>query len=418
MQASITILHEVVRQHAQEASSLAAIRSAMLRAPHAQLWSLRRLDERLAAHLDGLAVAGADGKGILEELLDDPVACDMFVVGTCTLGEGSPAQLQSLMQRAVTTPLLGRGLHAAFGWTSPDRLRGAVVELLRSADTFERACAIAACAMHRVDPGVAMRLQEADPVARARVLRAAGELGKREHVSACAHMAADEDAYCRFWAAWSAVLLGDRKSALETLVTFAFDNSSHQSRALQLLLQAVEPAVGHELLMAHTADASHVRLRIRSAGLLGNSRYVDWLIAQMGDPRLARLVGESFSLITGLDISRAPFWQQPPADFESGPTEDSNDDNVQLDEDDDLPWPDQERVHAWWGANRVRFAADERYFMGMRPAREHCIDVLKSGYQRQRIAAAYHLCLLNPGTPLFEWRAPAWRQQRELSQMT
>ena len=59
-----------------------------------------------------------------------------------------------------------------------------------------------------------------------------------------------------------------------------------------------------------------------------------------------------------------------------------------------------------------------RYFLGKPLSRAHCIEVLKNGYQRQRIAAAYHLCLLNPSTPLFEWRAPAWRQQRELAQMT
>jgi hypothetical protein len=56
--------------------------------------------------------------------------------------------------------------------------------------------------------------------------------------------------------------------------------------------------------------------------------------------------------------------------------------------------------------------------MGQPPSRNHYIEVLKNGYQRQRIAAAYHLCLLNPGTPLFEWRAPAWRQECELTQMT
>jgi hypothetical protein len=49
---------------------------------------------------------------------------------------------------------------------------------------------------------------------------------------------------------------------------------------------------------------------------------------------------------------------------------------------------------------------------------ENCIEVLKTGFQRQRIAAAFYRCLIQPGTPLFEWRAPAWRQQRELAQLT
>ena len=60
----------------------------------------------------------------------------------------------------------------------------------------------------------------------------------------------------------------------------------------------------------------------------------------------------------------------------------------------------------------------KRYFIGEPLNRENCLRVLKDGFQRQRIAAAIYLSLLNPGTPLFEWRAPAWRQQRLLSTMT
>jgi len=38
--------------------------------------------------------------------------------------------------------------------------------------------------------------------------------------------------------------------------------------------------------------------------------------------------------------------------------------------------------------------------------------------QRQRVLAAHYLCLLEPGTPLFNTSAPAWRQQRLLAKMT
>ena len=55
---------------------------------------------------------------------------------------------------------------------------------------------------------------------------------------------------------------------------------------------------------------------------------------------------------------------------------------------------------------------------GRARTRAHCIDVLKNGYQRQRILAAHYLCLLDPGTPLFNTSAPAWRQQRLLAKMT
>ena len=103
--------------------------------------------------------------------------------------------------------------------------------------------------------------------------------------------------------------------------------------------------------------------------------------------------------------------------MELGPTDNPDDENVEMDPDDGLPWPDPEKIQKWWAANGQRFQPGVRYFMGEPPTREHCIDVLKNGYQRQRIAAAEYLCLLNPGTPLFNTAAPAWRQQRLLAKM-
>jgi hypothetical protein len=67
--------------------------------------------------------------------------------------------------------------------------------------------------------------------------------------------------------------------------------------------------------------------------------------------------------------------------------------------------------------NGHRSGATAMASIRLRATREHCIDVLKSGYQRQRILAAHYLCRLNPGTPLFNTSAPAWRQQRLLAKM-
>jgi uncharacterized protein (TIGR02270 family) len=88
-----------------------------------------------------------------------------------------------------------------------------------------------------------------------------------------------------------------------------------------------------------------------------------------------------------------------------------------MDPDEGLPWPDVAKVERWWAANSGRFALGTRYFMGAPVTREHCIGVLKNGYQRQRILAAHYLCLLDPGTPLFNTSAPAWRQQRLLAKL-
>jgi uncharacterized protein (TIGR02270 family) len=142
---------------------------------------------------------------------------------------------------------------------------------------------------------------------------------------------------------------------------------------------------------------------------------VPWLINEMADDAHARIAGESLAMIVGLNLAQPAFQRDVPPDLHSGPTDFPEDDDVSMDEDDGLPWPDQSKVQTWWNQNRHRFTSGVRYFMGEPPNRSGCIRVLKNGYQRQRIAAAHHLCLLNPGTPLFEWRAPAARQQYELA---
>jgi uncharacterized protein (TIGR02270 family) len=132
----------------------------------------------------------------------------------------------------------------------------------------------------------------------------------------------------------------------------------------------------------------------------------------MTTPLLARVAGEAFVNITGADFNLDQLEALPPEDFEDGPTDDPADENVEVPEDVALPWPDVARVKAWWERNSGRFNSASRYFLGAPLSAESCKAALKTGFQRQRVAAAHHLSLLAPGTPLFNTSAPAWRQQR------
>jgi len=416
MASHTAVIHDVLSSHCEEASGLWLTRARLIDAPHVTLFELQRHDERIAAHLDGVSVAGAAGLDACRRLLEEPDAGVLFLLAVRTL-EDEPSRLQSLLDIAKSAPAFRAGVLAGFGWAEPGRLRGVVANLLGSPDPLHRLFGVAACSMHRVDPAIAAPQEEADASVRARLFRAAGELGQQGMLPVCAR-SADEDAEVQFWATWSAVLLGAGENALAKLAGIGFEGGARQAQALQLALQAANPDHGHALLQANAAEPERLRIRIKGAGCIGNPRYVPWLISQMSDDKLTRLAGESFSLITGLDLSRAPFERMPPENFESGPTEDPEDDNVAMDEDDDLPWPVQSEVQKWWDKNGARFTTGVRHFMGAPPSRAHCIEVLKNSYQRQRIAAAYHLCLLNPGTPLFEWRAPAGRQQRALAQLS
>jgi uncharacterized protein (TIGR02270 family) len=310
-------------------------------------------------------------------------------------------------------------LTSAFGWVSPNSLRGTIKDLLVSSDATSLRAAIAACAMHRVDPGLAAarRFENSNPEVRARSLRCAGELGLSEFVSTCAAAMSDEHPDCQFWAAWSAVLLGDRLSALQYLMKLAFEPSPWRARAFAIALQAANLPGAHERLQRLAQTPDQRRWLLKGSGFVGDPAYAPWLIQHMGDKQTARLAGEAFSLITGTDLRRQHLHRDAPGDIEAGPNDDPTDDSVEIDEDEGLSWPDPGKVQAWWSTNAQRFQVGTRYFMGEPLNFENCVLVLKSGYQRQRILAAHYLCLLEPGTPLFEWRAPAFRQQRLLAVM-
>ena len=174
---------------------------------------------------------------------------------------------------------------------------------------------------------------------------------------------------------------------------------------------------GHVVLQDIAKQGDEPRWLIEGSGIVGDPRYIPWLIGQMTVADVSRLAGQAFSLITGADLDRLQLFRAQLEDFEGGPTENPEDENVDMDPDEGLMWPDPHRIQTWWDANKHRFQPGRRHFMGAPVTREHCIEVLKNGYQRQRILAAHYLCLLNPGTPLFNTSAPAWRQQKLLAQM-
>ena len=113
--------------------------------------------------------------------------------------------------------------------------------------------------------------------------------------------------------------------------------------------------------------------------MAGDPYYVPWLIAKMQDPAFSRLAGEAFSFIAGVDLQSLGLAQKPPEVQQLPGSDSSDDDELTTGEDEDLPWPDAEKIAAWWRAHADRFASGTRYFMGGVPTREVCLKVLRSG---------------------------------------
>jgi len=409
----------VLGQHAEDAAVLRNTRSYLVRAPHVRLHLLRRLDERLAAHLDGLDVAGDHGSAVARAALETPGAGQVFTATVVAIERRDAAWLDKVLALAQALPEAQPGAVSAFGWVSAASLRGITRALLDSPGSFRRMLGLAACAMHQVDPGDAIEAaaNDADAALRARALRIAGERGQPARLAMCVDALGDEDEQCAFEAVRAAALLGDRRQALEVLHAFGAVPGPWRERALCLSLLLRPPEMAGELLRALSREASDARLLLRCVGVAGDPNLVPWLIEQMRRKESARLAGEAFSLITGADLALLDLESKPPQDVPQAPGDDALDDDVALPEDDSLPWPDADRIAAWWQHHGKRFASGMRWFMGAPVSASHALDVLRTGCQRQRALAALQLCLLRPGMPLFNVAAPAWRQKRWLDAM-
>jgi uncharacterized protein (TIGR02270 family) len=411
----------IVEQHCEETACLLTQRWALLDAPAAGIKALGRLDERLAAHLDGLRVAGSFARRLAGRAAGAPGAADsdLFAAAVLAVEAGDLSGLTALSGAPTVPAGLRRSVLAALGWVSADALRGVGNALLDDPLPLNRALGLRACVVHRVDAGIRLEvaLASADAGLRSCALRCAGESGRPERLAACRSALTDFDVRCRYSAARSAILLGDRTTALDVLAELAAEPGGMPRRGMDVLLKRMETGAAHAFLKDLARQGSRTRDVVRGAGLGGDPRHIPWLIETSKTQALARLAGEAFCNVTGADLEEERLHRPPPANFTAGPTDNPADDDVAMDEDDGLPWPDPAKLQAWWKVNQGRFQPGVRYFLGAPPTVAHCRQVLREGYQRQRIAAAEYLCLLSPGTPLFPTSAPAWRQQRWLRQI-
>lgn len=409
-------IEPIIAEHAEEASFVWFQRAHAVQAPNYSPKQLFQLDERLEAHIDGLRVAIAHGWTFDQAVLDQLNAADFFVAAVLAL-EARDDQCEGLVDRAARAPEVVAGIVSALGWVSASCLGGAVKRLLDDPLPLRQKLGIAACALHRRDPGSVLDsfLDSDAGSVRARALRTVGELGRMDLLARCQSALHESKPEIAYWGAFSAVLLGDRATALTALQDFSMKKGPQRLAALRMALQAADLDEAHEFLVALSGTPESSRIRIIGAGMSGNPRYVPWLIEQMEHPAHARIAGEAFVNITGADFNHEQLESMPHDAFEDGPNDDPDDEDTTVPEDIALSWPDVGKIQDWWKAHRSAFEAGHRYFLGNPVTIEHCTAVLTQGFQRQRNAAAIHVALLRPGSVLFDCSAPAWRQRRLLA---
>lgn len=382
-------------------------RQIAIAAPYVALGDLARLDGLLNSQVDALHWKCAQSWAAVEQRLSGSEYSlhDLFPAAVLAFSEDAPAGWRGFLLELIgpDEPSIG-ALVEALAWLPLDSIKEHLLQLLASRDTLHQRIALAVCAYRRVDVGdyLTAALQSDAPEHRTCALKAAGELGRGDLLDSLRQHLTTESPDWRFTAVCSAVRLGERGPCLERLIEIAGSDCALRKQAISLLprvLNATQRAGWLDRIKDQSIASPDAIIGI---GAAGDPWQIPWLLTLMQDCAVARAAGEAFTLITGLDLVEHGFAQPaaaPPAE--------------PLDPKRGLPWPDPEAIGAWWHANLGHYKRGTRYLLGHPITPDHCRNVLITGYQRQRGAAALELGLIQTGMPLFAVHAPV-SEQRDL----
>jgi len=412
---AVPIIPAIIERHAEDAAFLWLQRNQAVTEPHYDLQDLIAIDERLAAHLEGLQVAGDYAWQVALAALEYNEPGEFFVAAWLAIGCLDGKKIEQVLDLAKAEPDNYQGLISALAWHDIEHSQGLLNSFLQANDHDYLNLGIHLCAVKRIDPGeaLAQALISKNEQLVSRTLKAIGELGRKDLLSQLTALCSSDHPQHRFWANWSSLLLGEYTS-IEYLKFHVINQSEYALVALQLVVRVLPADELRNLLQQLAQQPQTLRMAMQGAGISGDPFWVPGILKYMQQPELARICGEAFAMIAGVDLSYQNLDMDAPQGFESGPTENPEDDDVSLDPDDDLPWPNPLLVENWWQQNAQQFSAGQRYLCGSLINEASCKHVLLTGYQRQRSGAALELALM--GLSFFETRAKGKLQQQLLAQ--
>ena len=413
MPAWARVVRDVVSQHVEEAASLADRRRLQVRGANVRLKHLARADERLAAHLDGVLVAGAEGARLAAAELSRPTHGSCFVAMVCAIQRSDARAIDRLARAAAVEEAFASGLGSALQWSDDAAARPVVTQLMGLPGSHATALALDVATSHEITvplDSIRQAIRHGSPEAASAAMRLCG----RQRIVSLADVMAQSmmtsrDEEVRYAAAHALFLIGDRIDATEILRSLALTPGACQASALSECMRLYSFDQATDLLAEARRLGGDTREVIVAAGALGDPAAVPWLIASMSTPSLARVAGEAFDNITGADIAFLDLDRATEGFANIALEETEGRSGAEALE----PRPDALKVENWWHARSEQFARGRRYFVGAELSEAQLQWVLRTGWQRQRAAAAEYLFLWT-SSPLFDVDAPGDRQRCRL----
>lgn len=405
----VNAYQDIYEQFADEAAFLWLMRSIAVDQPHYTARDVAALEQRLQAQLDGLMTAPDIAWEISARALELDGPGETFAAAIIALQTGQQQRIQQVVEAGLASEAAFPGLVSAFGWLPADISHPWIERFLNSKELDHKYLALAICSIQRENPGAYLTkyLQRADCIQHTglykRALRLIGELKRADLSDVLAAATRSDDEDVTFWANWSSVLLGNH-AAINNLIPSVFTPGAHQSRAIDIVFRVLPVEQARDLIAKLAENAEQYRAVIKAVGVLGDPHAVDWLITRSRETAVSRLAGEAFTLITGIDLEPDALSQDAPEDYQPVPNDEVDDDNVAMDEDENLPWPNTRAMGLAWNERRANFINGQRYLLG-HPVNPGLPDVSASHIkQRQRHALALELAVRDASCMLLNTR--------------
>lgn len=408
----------IIDRHVEDAAFLWLQREdACLVQPHYQLADLVALDNRLAANLDGVAVAGKFGLDVaVDQAMKYQAPGEIFVATWSAIWHSSGKHLDQMIALSEHSEECWQAMVSGLAWHPADVVEPFLSKMGNSDNLqlFLLAAEVKFQQGQCPDHLLKRLLAQTDPRFNELGLKAIGQLKLTHWLEKIRHFQIHENQTLQFWASWSTALLED-SSDLAALKAQVMTVGQFAEQAIAVLACKMASPVFNELVRSLFSQPDQRLLALSGAGFSGDPLWVNGLLKYMDDPTLSRRAGEAFSMITGADLAYLDLDKDWPEGIVTGPTESASDSNVDLDPDESLAWPDSHSIARWWQQRQHNYAVGSQYLCGKVVTGQQCLQVLEQGYQRQRRQAALRLAIL--GQPLFAVDAPAQVQQVRLKKL-
>jgi len=390
--------YNIYEQYFNEAAFLWVLRSVSLNQPHINKKDIITLEKRIQSQLEGLLTSIDISWSICEESVGLNQAGEIFTSLYVAMNSNNLNNVKKIVESGLESESGIKELTSAIEWLPVSVSNSWLKLLLRGKDLHHKHLGSEVCSFRRIDPGEALLsiLKREDCKQNYKfyssALKLAGELKRQDCISLIHNALKNKDYEVYFWANWSCILLGSSKNA-ENLKSYVFNTGKLQNQAIDICFRVLPINMAKEWISELSKNNNKIRAAIRAIGILGDPHAVTWLINKMTDSLNAKLAGESFSLITGLDLTQNNLASKEPDNYPVIPGNDEEDHDVRLDSDENLPYPNVKNIESSWKKIYKNFVVGKRYFMGSLITSEHLKEYVENGMQRQRHYASLELAL-------------------------